>query len=127
MPASRVQGAVSAGSTGTGANGVSVTLSAAVGNGNSVVGIVTWDYSSGATISITDDKGNTYTQVDTVSDPPFTQRVLSFYLTNITNAPTTITANFSTSTAWSRILVDEYSGIAATSAIDGHTGAQQNS
>jgi hypothetical protein len=98
-----------------------VTLPATVANTDAVVGYVTWDSSSGATLStIKDNKNNSYVIVDTVNDTGDGQSVASFYLVNITNWPQTITATFSKSVGWRALLVDEYSGIATSAALDGH-------
>src|SRR6185437_15512839 len=103
----------------------SATFGAAVGSGHLIAGFAFWPEAGGTTLllsSISDDKGNTYTIVDKVSATPIgTNRdFASFYCANVTNAPTVIMANFSPSTNLIAILVDEYSGVATVSPLDGH-------
>lgn len=124
----RVQGNLST-QTSSAATTKSVTLGVAVGSGNSVLGLVTWDGTgSVALTSVTDDKGNTY-NLETVVTDPAPGRVCAFSRTNITNAPTIITANFASSVGYLSILADEFSGgsTATTDERDGtaHTGQYQ--
>lgn len=109
----------------------SATFGSPVGSGNIIVGFAFW--SEGSTTndlsSISDDKGNTYTIVDKLNAFAVTSNsraFASFYCANVTNAPTVITANFSPSTGSLAILVDEYSGVATTSPLDGHTMQAQS-
>lgn len=109
----------------------SATFGVAVGSGNLVVGVVTWDSASGqGTLNtVTDNKGNTYTISDSINSAGDTQQAASFSLGNVTGGPTVITANF-TSTGggdhWITIVVSEYSGgPAAADFRDGHTGQLQ--
>lgn len=102
-----------------------ITISA-VGNGNTVAGVVAWS-DSGATNAVTsviDDKSNVYNVVDTINDGSGTFAA-SFYLTNITNAPTVITVTFNNvNSQFDEIGIDEFSGV-ATVAIDGHSAQAQ--
>ncbi|HMH95641.1 MAG TPA: hypothetical protein VK577_03560 [Bradyrhizobium sp.] len=119
MAITRVQG--NAAGAGSGAS-LGVTLGAAVGSGNSVCGWVSWGQNGTTNLSsVTDDKGNTYTISDRLADAVNAQAGAMFFLGNITNAPTVITANFSPSQSFLQIGADEYSGVlAATNSSDGH-------
>jgi hypothetical protein len=101
-----------------------ITFSAAVGSGNLVCGIISC--AGGFVLnSVTDDKSNSYTILDHVSDPTG-QENWSFYLGNITNGPTTVTANFNGTVGFRAMTVDEFSGIAAlANPLDGHASNDQ--
>ena len=107
---------------GTSSTTVAVTLTGPIGSGHMVCVSVGWAGSSGAdTITgITDDKGNTYTLVDHLHDSTDGYDWQSAYMLNVTNGAQTITATISTSRSFATILVDEFSGVATSSAIDGH-------
>ena len=97
---------------------VAVTLGATVGVGNMLA--VSLGTVSNTLSSVTDDKSNVYTVVfngSTSTASGFT--FATAYCLNITNAPQTITATWSGSTSFSTILVDEFSGVATSSALDG--------
>jgi hypothetical protein len=104
----------------------SATFAVAVGSGNLVVGIATWDSSASVLNSVTDDKGNTYNVADSINDATNGQRAASFWLSGITNAPITVTANLSANNQAARVAIGEYSGVAPTSPLDGHVGQVQN-
>lgn len=103
----------------SGGSGATNTIAApalnAVTSGNAVVGFVSWGSDTTSILtSVTDDKGNTYTIVQRAgSTNSGTQSFASFYLLNITNAPTIITANFSSSQTYRTIIVHEVSGLSA--------------
>lgn len=101
---------------------ISVTISA-VGSGNAVCGLVAWDNAGSPTLtSVTDDKGNTYNLETTKLDTANAENMAAFSRTNITNAPVTITANFSTGCVFRKIIVDEFSG-GSTASSDERDGA----
>ena len=104
-----VQGADTGGAnSGSGAI-MSVSFSSVVGEDNLVVGIISFDDSSGSVSKIYDDKSNSYTLVDfeaTSGD----QRTQSFYADNITNGPKTITVEFTAAVAWRRLTINEFAG-----------------
>jgi hypothetical protein len=109
-----------------------VTVSA-VGSGHTICGLVSWDNTTnpGATVSVSDDKGNTY-NVETIStDTTNNQKTTAFSLTNITNAPTVFTATLSAANAFCSILVEEFSGVSRASSDErdgaAHGGQFQNS
>lgn len=102
---------------------VAVTFDNPVATNGLVVGCVTNRLSDSATVSVSDDKSNTYTVGTAVSQNDMT--VTPFYLENIDNGPTVITVTFSTSTAFRSVIVHEASGVATSSALDQATGQAQ--
>lgn len=125
----RVQGNQAA-SGNVNATTIAVTISA-VGSGNDVCGIVSWDLAGSVALnSVTDDKGNAYNREIAIDDTTNNQRSCAFSRTNITNVPVTITANFASSIGFRGIIVDEFSGgsTASTDERDGtaHGGQFQN-
>jgi hypothetical protein len=112
------------GADGSTAQAITVVLTGSVvASGNLVVGSVQWGTGAGETlVSVTDDKLNTYNISSNVNDATATQAQALFWLPNVTNGPSTITATFSSVvTSFRRILWDEFSGV-ATSPLDGTTG-----
>jgi hypothetical protein len=104
----------------TGVSTIAVTLGATVGVGNLICGY--FEGSLGNTISIssiTDDKSNNYTIVDTQLDGNGILKAASFYLANITNSPITITVTLSSGSNFFNLIVDEFAG--ATSGLDVHS------
>lgn len=125
-PPNPVQSKSSVGTDSTPANMVAVTFTAPVTSGGLVWGGVTWGTPTLTELtSVTDDKGNTYTIVRKIADTTDGQSAASFYLANITNAPTIITANFSVNLGFRAISVQELSGTPTSSALDQETGQQQ--
>jgi hypothetical protein len=120
-----VQGANSGFFTGSG-NTESATFANPVGAGDTVCGVVDIAFSSSGSItSVTDDKSNTYTVLDTQSNVS-NSFAGSFCLANITNGPSTITVTYSSDvTGYATVILAEYSGVASVSAVDVHTSAQQ--
>lgn len=108
MAFARVQG--NSGYNSATGSSIAVTISA-VGSGNAICGFASWDTGTANAVctSVDDDKGNTYNLETAVDDSP-TGRVVAFSRTNITNAPTVITAHFNLSPDFRAILVDEFSG-----------------
>lgn len=112
----------------TTATTVSATVSA-VGSGNCICGLVSWDHTAGITLnSITDNQGNTYNLETALFQVTDLQNFCAFSRTNITNAPTVITANFSSSVDFRGIIVDEFSGASTASSDerDAHGGQFQS-
>ncbi len=99
------------------------TLSA-VGSGNAIAGGFTFVAGptnvSGAIQSITDDKSNTYNLSSIVQEVADGNWLLTFYLQNITNAPTVITVNAAATRdfQFNRFVVSEFSGVATASPLD---------
>lgn len=96
----------------------STTLSP-VGSGNALCIAVGYVNGTADTISIADGHSNTYTQVDQSSQSGF--QWTTFYAINVTGSPTVITVTDSTSPrSFNGMVVDEYTGVATSSALDGH-------
>jgi|SRR5882724_2910575 len=130
MAFSKIQ-SVSVGTTGAAsATTIAATVSA-VGSGNVICGLVSWDDIGPSLTSVTDNQGNTYNLETTILNVGDGQRNAAFSRTNITNAPTVITANFSATVDFRAIFVDEFSGgsTASTDERDGtaHGGQYQAS
>jgi hypothetical protein len=98
---------------------------AAVGSGNCVVGSLTWMPSGAMDISgltsITDDKANSYTIIDSLVDTTNHHALVTFIKWNITNAPSTITATFNNFYQRQDLAWAEYTGVAAGDPRDGHS------
>lgn len=114
----------------TGQNGatasttIPVTLTSAVGSGHMLCVTVNWAGLVGESlVSVTDDKSNTYALVDSIVNANFCSA--NAYILNVTNAPQTITATISNSRAFGSIVVDEWSNVLASSALDGHVSQTQ--
>lgn len=122
MAFARVQGNTSANSGS--ANSIAVTISA-VGNGNCVCGVFSCDNGNAiTTLTVTDDKGNTYNVEARILDTTGNQQQYAFSRTNITNGPVTITATMNgiVANTFRAIQVDEFSG-ASTASADERDGA----
>ena len=89
-----VQGTTGNNFTGSGST-VALTFSSAVSSGDTVCGAVDILYSASASItSVTDDKSNAYTVLNTQNGTFVTTLGASFCLSSITNGPSTITVTF---------------------------------
>lgn len=113
---------------GTSGTSQALTLTNPVGAGNAVV--IFGGAELGNTLTITDDKGNTWpAAVRVVSDTPNDFTAASFLLGNISNGPKTFTVHSSGPSAFGcAIWVAEIGGaLAASNPIDGENGQLQNS
>ncbi len=104
-----------------GGSGTTVTVTISAGAaGNLICGSVTW--ADPQTLSnVKDNNGVTYNIVDNLDDAGDAKSMATFYLPNISGAPTSIIATFSASTTGTRIEVQEWSGVVTTTPLDGHT------
>jgi hypothetical protein len=100
---------------------VSVTISAG-GTGNHIMGIVVCQTAGATLSSVKDNNAVSYTIQDNANDPGNSVDGWSFYKENISGAPTSIIATFSTSQL-ARIEVVEWSGLAPSASLDGHSGS----
>jgi hypothetical protein len=108
-------------------NAVAVTFTSAVSSGSLVCGLLFWSGTTDTITAIDDDKGNTYTKVDTLLNIESDGRsALSFYAKNLTNAPQTITAHFSDTPSDKAITVREVSGAHHTTPLDKNVAAAQS-
>lgn len=123
MPFAHVQGAHN--SSSSAAASIAATGSAA-GVGNLIAGGVAWGSTTNNLTSVTDNKGNTYTILDTVLNLDG-ESAASFALGNVVNGPSIITANFSASDSNLVIIWDEFAGgLAAANPVDVHHGQSQS-
>jgi len=98
-----------------------------VGNGNHVMGIVTWGSDTTSTLtSIDDDKGNSYTIVRRIGSGPHGQSCATFYCENITNGPITVTAHFNANFNWRGIAIREATGLLSSGSLDKEIGQDQS-
>lgn len=99
---------------------VSVTLASAVASSHLVIAVYCGGIASGDTVSITDDKLNTYTSV--FANPIVNSTGYGCflgYLANATNGPKIITANSIQSRPFVTMIAEEWSNILTTSPVDG--------
>lgn len=97
-----------------------VTLGAAVGSGNLVCVTIGYAGTSSDTLTVADNKGNTYTAADKLTNTSG-YAWFTFYCAGITNGPTTITATDQAgAVSFSTIIVDEFSGGGSGAILDGH-------
>jgi glucose/arabinose dehydrogenase len=107
----------SAGSTSDStASTITQALPLATTAGNLIVAAVSWGSSSGLTCS--DNQGNGYTTVTVQFDGTKNQSLGICYAANIKGGAVTVTATFSGTPPYRRIIVHEYTGVAATSPVD---------
>ncbi|EKD91103.1 MAG: hypothetical protein ACD_30C00045G0003 [uncultured bacterium] len=108
-----------------GGDGSGANLTATVGTttaGNSFIAAVTWDDSATTTVTMADSNSNSgWTAVTTKQvDVRHNQAMQIFYLPNIVTAGAshTVTATFSPSAAYRRLIVHEVSGLDTSGSVD---------
>jgi hypothetical protein len=84
--------------------------------GDLIVAAVSWGNSSGLTCS--DSQGNVYTTLPVQYDSTNNQSLGICYAANTKAGSTTVTATFSSSAPYRRLLVHEYAGLALTNPVD---------
>ncbi len=85
--------------------------------GNVIVVAVSWG-DSPATLGASDLLGNTYVLATSDWDPGNRQGLAVFYAANIRAGANTVTVSFGGAKGYRRIIVSEYSGVAAVSPVD---------
>lgn len=108
----------------TSAKPATVTLGAAVGNGNCLIVTVI----GGTSVTVTDNKSNTYTLAQSTNNSSLGVSCNTYICSNITNGPTTITVNESASNSMT-VIVDEIhnsAGAISSSPLDVAGGAAQS-
>jgi len=95
---------------------VAQSFTAAATAGNLVVLAVSWG--SNATVTCSDSQGNSYAVVTTQYDSMNEQSLAICYAANIKSGATTVTATFSGSAPYRRLLIHEYRGLALAGAVD---------
>jgi hypothetical protein len=100
----------------TGATSIVQAFTAANTSGNLIVAAISWG--SGASVTCSDSKANIYSVATTQYDAVNNQSLAICYAANVQSGANTVTATFSGSTLYRRLLVQEYQGIAAVSPVD---------
>jgi hypothetical protein len=114
--------------SGRGYASFSATFPAGTTSGSAIVIGVTYG-NSNPTITASDSQGNTYAQALSTYDAGHNQGCAILYATNTRgNASDTVTVNFSGGgVAYLGLGIHEYSGVAASSVLDGTVGGKGNS
>lgn len=116
---------------GTSGTSVTLTFGSPIANHGTVVGTAVGGRLDAATpviSSIVDDKGNTYTVVDSDADAFNATLTATFILENITNAPTVITITWTAAMDSVRGgMAHEVSGCAQSNALDKHAMVENDS
>src|SRR5208283_1666852 len=94
------------------------SLPQAVSTNSLVVGELTTT-SNISSVTLTDDKGNTYNLTASADDTTGGQLTWGFWLANVNNGPRTFTATFDVATWWTRIGINEFSPALSTGTADG--------
>jgi hypothetical protein len=122
--ATHVQQASNSNVSGSTFSSFSAAFGSATTAGNAIVIGVTFG-NVNPTITAIDTQGNTYTQAIKTYDPGHNQGSAILYATNIKGgASVTVTIKFSSAVAYLALGIHEYSGIAATAALDKTAGAR---
>jgi hypothetical protein len=109
-------------SAGNSNDATSTTIAQALGStvaGNLIVAVASWGTNS--TMTCSDTQGNTYTTLPVQFDGPNSQALGMCYAANIAGGNVTVTATFGASSGYRRLIVHEYTGIAANP-FDGTAG-----
>jgi hypothetical protein len=113
MPAALVQSSWSqSGDGGNTATSVAVTFPAKVTSGNAVAVFVSYFAGSGPTLTVADDKGNTYSVGAAQFNGTLFAVTACYYLLNARNAPSTITVT-SAQSSYMIVYISEIGGAAA--------------
>lgn len=88
-----------------------------VAQGNLIVAAVSYE-SSSPPVSCTDTRGNSYSVATHSYDSRVVQSLAVCYAINATSGANTVTANFAANSAYRRIVVSEYSGVASSNPVD---------
>ena len=107
---------------------ITAAYSPSVTAGSLLVAVVSWDVGGGTSLSaVSDSAGNTWTIISpsryNTADGEVSQMA---YALNANAGATTVTATFGSATGYRHIVVGEWSGVAATAALDQTTGATAN-
>lgn len=111
-----VQGAIVAN------DGASATIAAVFPQKNTagdlIVATISWGTTAAVPTAVTDSAGNTYSLATSTKDTNDTQYLAVYYAQNIVAATNTVNVKWSSTRAYRHFTVIEYSGIAATNALD---------
>ena len=98
------------------AGSIARAFAAANTAGNLIVAAVSWGNSSGVTCS--DSQGNTYAVATIQTDALYNQSLAICYAANVKGGTNTVTATFSGTPSYRRLLIHEYQGIALVNPVD---------
>jgi hypothetical protein len=87
-------------------------------SGNLIVAAASWDSTSTTTMSCTDSRGNTYSNVNVWNDTTNTQTLGICYAIGGSSGADTVTVTLGAGASFRRMVISEYSGVAATSPVD---------
>jgi hypothetical protein len=118
MAVSRIQGANGNDASGGNFANFPVSFAAPVASGNAVIAVFT--VSNTATCTVTDDKGNTYTNLPYDYISGFSYGIGTAYCLNVTNGPKTITLHPSPANPYPSLIIEEFSGLSAFDATSGN-------
>jgi hypothetical protein len=109
-----VQGA---GTTNDGSStSIAQSFTAANASGNLIVAAISWE--SNASVACSDSQGNSYVVATTQYDSTDNQSLAICYAANVKSGSNTLTATFTGSVAYRRLLIHEYQGIALANPLD---------
>ena len=121
--ATHIQQASNSNVSGTALVSMSATFSLPTTSGNAIILGITFG-NVDPTITVTDSQGNTYLQAIKTYDSGHSQGSAILYATNITGGSSnTVTVEFNHSVAYLAVGIHEYSGVAASSALNVTAGA----
>ena len=100
----------------SGGRSIVQAFTAANTSGNLIVAAISWGDSSSVTCS--DSQGNTYSVATTQYDGVNNQSLAICYAANVKSGANTVTAAFSGSPLYRRLLIHEYRGIASANPVD---------
>jgi PKD repeat protein len=128
QPLAYVQGTSKVYGSGTTASGLKITLPGASTSGNTIVVSFVQEPTSLTVSSVTDSKGNTYTQAIGGTTVDSWGKLYTYYNSNIVGGSGTITVTVtrSGSSGYDVIYANEYAGVAASSPVDQTASAANN-
>ncbi|HEX7963503.1 MAG TPA: hypothetical protein VF466_02830 [Candidatus Saccharimonadales bacterium] len=107
----------------TGSTTLAQTFYANTTAGNLIVAAITWDTNTAPnTVTCSDSKGDSYTTINVWIDATNKQSLALCYASNIAGGTTTVTATLGANNNTRRMIISEYSGVAASSPVDVSTG-----
>lgn len=101
------------------------TTFSAITSGNLLVGAAIWTPGGSCTNptqNVKDGAGNAVTVIDTVFDSGNSLCLQTFYLANVTNGTTSLVLTMGATSAQLGLSMQEWSGIATSTPLDGHIG-----
>jgi PKD repeat protein len=129
QPLAYVQGTSKIYGSGTSASGLTITLPAASTSGNTIVVSFVQEPTSLTVSSVTDSKGNSYSQAIGGTTVGSWGKLYTYYNSNIVggSGAITVTVTRSGASGYDVIYANEYAGVAASSPVDQTAGASGGS